>query len=86
MSGSVKPEDLLQVFADVLDVPVDQLDADSSPDVVESWDSIAHLYLVMALEQEFDVEFDPDDIVELLSVRLTAENINRLINNNGGGA
>lgn len=46
---------------------------DSSPDTVESWDSINHLNLVMALEQEFGVEFDPEDIEQLLSVPLTIE-------------
>jgi len=34
---------------------------------VEEWDSLSHLNLVMALEEEFGLEFDPDDIAALFS-------------------
>jgi acyl carrier protein len=72
--SSVIPVDRVrQTFADVFEVPVEEITMDSSPDTVESWDSINHLNLVMALEQEFGVEFDPEDIEQLLSVPLTIE-------------
>lgn len=42
--------------------------ATASPDTVPAWDSIAHLSLVMAIEQEFRVQFSADRIMELSSV------------------
>lgn len=50
--------------------------ATASPDTVPAWDSIAHLSLVMAIEQEFRVQFPADSIMELSSV----EAIDRAIN------
>lgn len=59
-----------RIVADVFEVPEDQVKAESSPDNVESWDSIHHLNLVLALEQEFGVQFTPEEIEQLLSVEL----------------
>jgi acyl carrier protein len=34
---------------------------------VERWDSLAHMSLVAALEDEFDVMLDTDDVIDLSS-------------------
>jgi len=34
---------------------------------VEKWDSLAHMSLVAALEDEFDVMLDTDDVIDLSS-------------------
>lgn len=59
-----------RIVSDVLQLPLEQVQADTSPDNVETWDSIQHLNLVLALEQEFGTQFDPEEIEELLSVEL----------------
>lgn len=59
-----------QVVSDVLQIPLAEVTPQTSPDTVETWDSIQHLNLVLALEQEFGVEFSPEEIEELLSVEL----------------
>ena len=63
-------ERVRRIVSDVLQLPLEEVRADTSPDTVESWDSIQHLNLVLALEQEFGAQFDPDEIEELLSVEL----------------
>ncbi|MEZ5353282.1 MAG: acyl carrier protein [Bryobacteraceae bacterium] len=60
------------MMADTFSVPLDQMTAESSPDTIETWDSIQHLNLVMALEEEFGVQFEPEEIEQLLSVELVA--------------
>jgi acyl carrier protein len=60
------------IFSDVFQVPLDQVRADSSPDTIPNWDSLQHLNLVLALEQEFSVQFTPEEIEQLLSVELIA--------------
>ena len=57
-----------QIVSDVCGVPVDTITDDSSPDSIETWDSMSHLHLILALESEFNVEFSPDDSLEMLSV------------------
>ena len=36
-----------------------------SPDNHEGWDSSRHIEIVLALEQEFDISFTTDEIIEL---------------------
>jgi acyl carrier protein len=56
-----------RLFADVFGVPIESIQPDSSPETIESWDSLQHLNLVLALEQEFSVQFAPEEIETLLS-------------------
>ena len=59
-----------QIVADVFNLPLDQVHVDSSPDNIETWDSLQHLNVVLALEQEFGTQFTPEEIEQLLSVEL----------------
>jgi acyl carrier protein len=54
--------------ADVLNRPVAQITASSSPETVEAWDSVNHLNLILALEQEFGLVFEPEEYEEMSSV------------------
>lgn len=57
-----------QIISDVLGVPPGSLTPASSPDTIESWDSVQHLSLVMALESSLGVQFAPEDIEKMRSV------------------
>jgi acyl carrier protein len=61
-----------QLAADIFSIPVERIEPQSSPDNIENWDSIQHLNLVLALEQEFEVQFTPEEIEQLLSIDLVA--------------
>jgi acyl carrier protein len=54
-----------QIAGDVLDADVH---ADSSPSTVESWDSVKHLNLMLALEEEYGFQFLPEEMDEAKSV------------------
>ena len=62
-----------RIAADVFSVPLDQINAESSADTIETWDSLQHLNFVLALEQEFSVRFTPEEIEKLISVNTVAE-------------
>jgi acyl carrier protein len=56
------------IAADVLQVRQGSLSAESSPQSVESWDSVQHLNLVLALEEQFGVQFEPDEMDSMKSI------------------
>ena len=58
------------VMAAVFEVPVDEITDESSPDNIESWDSLKHMNLVLALEEEFNIRFEDDEIVEMMNYTL----------------
>ncbi len=61
-------ERLRRVFGEVLANPGLELSAESTPETVPGWDSMAHLNLVLAIEQEFAVRFTTQEIGALASV------------------
>jgi len=65
---AVSNDPLFRTVADVLGVSPDQIDDGSSPDTLPSWDSLMHLNLVMAIEEEFQVSLTPDDTLEMRDV------------------
>lgn len=55
-------ERIRQIAASVLRVSPDRLDASASPDTIETWDSLQHLNLILALEEAFDLRFRVEDV------------------------
>ncbi|MBI3935243.1 MAG: acyl carrier protein [Acidobacteria bacterium] len=64
-----------RIAADVFGVPVDQITPASSHDSIENWDSIHHLNLVLSLEHAFSVQFEPEQIQQMLSIDLVVRQV-----------
>ena len=58
---------LRDVFAAVFPVDGVILTDDDSPATIAEWDSISHISLVFAVEEEFGIEFDPGVIADMRS-------------------
>jgi acyl carrier protein len=61
---------LRQVMASVLKVPVGAIGPDASMDNVPTWDSLQHMNLVLALEEEFGVSIPDEDAANVTSYAL----------------
>lgn len=55
------------VFVETFAVDVEKLSDDFSSETVDNWDSILQLSLVTAIEDAFDVMFEPEDIMDFKS-------------------
>lgn len=64
---------ILKIVSQVMAVPLEQLNEESSPDTVKNWDSLKHMNLILALEEEFNITFSDEEIVEMLSVEIIVE-------------
>jgi acyl carrier protein len=56
------------IASDIFGIPAEKITAASSPQTVESWDSIQHLNLVLALEEKFNLQLSPEEIEDLKSI------------------
>ena len=54
-------------FRSALDLPADFPVDDLEYRAIEAWDSLAHLSLVAAIEDAFDVMIDTDDVIDMSS-------------------
>ena len=63
-------ERVFKVFSQVMGIPLEEISENSSPDAVETWDSVKHMNLILSLEEEFGMQFSDKEIMEMLSVEL----------------
>ncbi len=67
-------EKVVEIISGILNTAAD---SDSSQETCESWDSLHHINIIVALEEAFDVEFEPEEIAEMTSVVAIEQMINQ---------
>lgn len=73
MNSETVPLSLRNLLADTFGVAPDEVTPEMSSANLEGWDSFAHLQAMLAIEGEYGVQFDPQRIPELTSVRKIQE-------------
>ena len=63
-------ERIKNVMSAVFEISGVEIKNDSSPDTIESWDSLKHMNLIVALEEEFEMEFTDDEILDMMNYKL----------------
>ena len=68
-----------QVMSAVFEIPVESIADDASSDNIENWDSLRHLNLILALEDEFGVSIPDEEVGNLVNYKLIKLVINDLL-------
>ena len=71
-------EQVRNVTSDIFGIPADKITAESSPETIENWDSTHHLNLVLAIEEKFGVQLDPEDIEQMKNIGAVAGLVEKL--------
>jgi len=50
-------------------VDASNIDENTSADSIPGWDSMGNLNLIIALEEEYDIEFDDEDLIKMNSIK-----------------
>ena len=80
--GDKIEERIINVMSAVFEIPANKIDKESSPDNIESWDSLKHMNIVVALEEEFNIQFTDDEIIELINMKLILVIIREKVSDN----
>ncbi len=70
-----------RIFCEVLGVDESEVDDTTSYNSFKPWDSLKHLQLISMYEDEFDIEFEMDDIIAMETFGLVKEIVAKYINN-----
>lgn len=70
-------KDLLPVFREVLENDSIILAQETTAADVEGWDSLSHIYLVVAIEKKFKIKFTTQEIQGWKNVGEILKNLNR---------
>jgi acyl carrier protein len=71
-------EQVRNVASDIFGIPSEKITAESSPETIENWDSMQHLNLVLAVEEKFGVQLDPEDIEQMKNIGAVVALIEKL--------
>ena len=66
---------LYKIIAKVMDISIDKINNNSSPETIPSWDSFNSYILLDELESEFKTEFTIDEITETKNVSDIKKNL-----------
>lgn len=59
-----------QIMAIVFNTNKENIPDDAEPLKIDEWDSLNHMQLIVALEQEFNIQFNDEELTELLNLSL----------------
>ena len=62
-------ERLHNIISKVFSVPISEINDESGPETIESWDSFNGLILVDELESNFNVKFSVSEIIDVKNVK-----------------
>jgi acyl carrier protein len=60
-------EQLAHVFAETLGIDIDTVIDSLQYNSIPEWDSVNHMALVVAIDAEFDITMDTDDVIDMSS-------------------
>ena len=61
---------LKQLMATILSVDVTAINFEASMDTIPNWDSLRHMNLVLAIEEEFNITIPDEDAGNITSYKL----------------
>lgn len=70
------------VFAEVFCIPEDSVKDDLALQAIPTWDSMAHMGLIMRIEETWNIQLTGDEIADMKSVG----DARRMIQTHGGAA
>ena len=70
---------LYDIISKVFSVQISEINDESNPETIESWDSFNGLILVDELESNFNIKFSISEIIDVKNVK----DIKRHLNNHG---
>lgn len=68
-------EKVYQIISQIMETSVDSISENSSGDDIDKWDSLKHMDLMMTLEEEFEIQFTDEELVESTDVKSILEAI-----------
>jgi acyl carrier protein len=67
MSQQEIEQKVREIMSGIFAIDESDINKNSSLETVENWDSLQHVNLIMALEEDFGLQIDVDDALEMVS-------------------
>ena len=75
-------ERIQRILAAVFEKHPSEIDDNFTPETEVNWDSLRHINMIVALEEEFEISFDETEIPEMLSISIIYSTIQKKVDEN----
>ena len=72
-----------EIISEVLKLSIKEITNDVLMKDTDTWDSLSHMSLILALEEAYVIEFSMDEIVSMVSVLSIREIVKNKLGSNG---
>ena len=62
-------DELIELIAEVIDVPKEEIDENTGPESMPEWDSLAHLCIVAAVEEKYKIKIEMNQIILISNIK-----------------
>jgi acyl carrier protein len=69
-----------EILALICELELDQITDDASQKTIEKWDSLNHMNLIFSIENEFDIVFEDEEILNLNSLTAIINSVREKLN------
>jgi acyl carrier protein len=76
MTNEQIKEKIIATMSSVFNIATAEIKDNASSDTLPNWDSIGHMNLILALEEEFNLIFSDEETVEMINLKLISYIIN----------
>jgi acyl carrier protein len=66
--NTVMIDRIRHLAADLFNLPAERINSSSSPADIKAWDSLQHLNLILAIEQEFQIQLEPEEAERMKTI------------------
>lgn len=70
---------LAAIFAKVLEMPLDEVTDQTQYNTTKNWDSVAHMVIVAAIDDAFDIMLETTDIIAMNTFKKAKEIMQRYL-------
>jgi acyl carrier protein len=61
---------IVKIMSKVFEMDISDIPEDAAPGLIANWDSLRHMTLIAALEEEFEMCFTDAELIDLLNLSL----------------
>ena len=69
-----------ELMATVLEINIEEINNDTSPETIENWDSLRHMNLITILEEEYNIRLNGNQIAEMVNLERVINIVEKLKN------
>jgi acyl carrier protein len=70
---------IFNIVSTLMDEPLENISIDTGPSTISNWDSLRHMKLILATEEEFNIIFPDQALILITDVKTLCQAVTKLV-------